>query len=116
MTPNTRFKPGDVLRYVAETTHCRESTAFVTKDGRAVDTYWRTYGDGDPHRLTDDELATAEVRFNVSDYDALDPYSRASRCLNCQGVTPGPRPDLSCCPSPAAVRLLVEHPVKKGVG
>lgn len=76
------LKPGDVLSYIPERDHCRERTAFVTERGVAVDTYWQgDYRGGyqDAHRLTDDELATATVRFNVSDYDALDLYSKESR-------------------------------------
>lgn len=76
---STSFKHGDVLSYLPERHHCRETTAFVTERGVALDTYWRPTGDGDSHRLTSDELATATVRFNVNDYDALDVYSRSSR-------------------------------------
>src|SRR5438128_394492 len=72
------FAPGDVLWYARERDHCREGLALVQDDGRAIDTFWALrYGDS--HALTPDELATAEVRFNVNGYDALDPYSKASR-------------------------------------
>lgn len=75
----TTFEPGDVLRYVSTQSHCREGTAYVQGSGAAIDTYWRPSGDGDSHRLSDSELATATLSFNVNDYDLLDRYSRASR-------------------------------------
>jgi hypothetical protein len=78
----SKLTVGDVLRYLPERHHCREGTAFVTERGDAVDTYWSTtysYGGADDHRLTAEELATAEVQFNVNDYDALDPYAGTSR-------------------------------------
>jgi hypothetical protein len=75
------LKPGDVLHYVPSQHHCREGTAFVLDDGRVVDTFWHSYRcDGDAHYLTSAELATAGVRFNVNDYEPLDPHSpHASR-------------------------------------
>lgn len=73
------LRSGDVLWYVPETSHCREGTAFVNDRARALDTFWQPEGDGDSHALTDQELATAEVRFNVNDYEPLDRYSRSSR-------------------------------------
>lgn len=79
MKTEIQFLPGDVLSYVPETSHCREGTAFVTDPDRAVDTYWQPRGDGESHVLTEQELATARVRFNVYDFDALDRYSPSSR-------------------------------------
>lgn len=72
------FKPGDVLSYIPRWHHARETTAFVRDDGTAVDTFWR-HTDSSAAVLNEDELATAEVRFNANDYDALDIYSHSSR-------------------------------------
>ena len=72
------FKPGDVLAYVPRWHHCREGAAFVKDNGVAVDTYWR-HTDSSAALLNLEELATAELRFNVNDYDALDIYSPSSR-------------------------------------
>jgi hypothetical protein len=74
----SEFRPGDVLSYLAERYHCREGTALVRDDGRAVDTFWGSL-DSQAHVLTADELSTAERVFNVNNYDALDRYSRGSR-------------------------------------
>lgn len=74
----SKFKPGDVLAYVPRWHHCREGVAFVREDGRAVDTFWR-HDDSSAPGLNEEELATAEVRFNVNDCDALDLYSASSR-------------------------------------
>lgn len=68
----TAFKPGDVVRYDVEDRHCREGMAIAEArlDGVVLfDTYWRT--PGDRHLLTFDELATAEVVFNLDDYVEL---------------------------------------------
>lgn len=73
-----KLKAGDVLSYLSSHRHCREGSAFVTDRG-VFDTYWRPYGDGESHRLTERELQTAEARFNVNDFDALDLYSATSR-------------------------------------
>jgi hypothetical protein len=84
MSTATTFKPGDVLTYLTERDHCRETTAFVLDNGRAVDTFWRgdfERGSGEVHSLTAAELETAEVRFNVNDYDQLDLYAASSRAL-----------------------------------
>lgn len=76
------LRPGDVLRYLPADKfmrwHCREGIALVTETGDAFDTFWGT--GGDRHRLTADELATAEVEFNVGDYDAL-PYRSRDKWL-----------------------------------
>jgi hypothetical protein len=79
------FKPGDVLDYHTLTRPnrwCREGVAIV-EPGRhggapiAVDTYWSSGFDN--HILTEDELATAQLRFNINDYDELDRYARGTR-------------------------------------
>jgi hypothetical protein len=57
---------GDVLRYHAERDHCREGWAVVNEHG-AFDTFWGLSG-GDRHRLTEAELATAEVVFSLNDF------------------------------------------------
>jgi hypothetical protein len=65
------FKVGDVLRYDSERANrwCREGQAIVDRieDGRVIafDTYW--FGTSDRHRLTDGELASAEVEFNLAE-------------------------------------------------
>lgn len=78
-TPST----GDVVRYTPRTTWCREGIAIAQDharlNGRLVllDTYW---GSTEPGMLTDDEADTAELMFNLADYDELDRYSiHASR-------------------------------------
>lgn len=72
------FKPGDVLAYTPREYHCCEGTAFVTENGTPLDTFWGPDGDGQYGRLREEELATAEIKFNVNDYDALDRYSKGS--------------------------------------
>jgi hypothetical protein len=72
------FTPGDVLSYIPKWHHCRETTAFVREDGIAVDTFWR-HTDSSAAVLSEEEIATAEVRFNVNEFDALDIYSHSSR-------------------------------------
>jgi len=78
----TEFKPGDVLSYVPkgafEPWHCREGKALVDERGRAWDTFWQFDGQ---HLLSAEELADAEVVFNVNDYEALDVYAGGSRLL-----------------------------------
>lgn len=78
-TEATQFRPGDVLSYLGTESHCREGTAYVQGSGAAVDTYWRPSGDGQSHRLSESELATATVSFNVNDYELLDRYASSSR-------------------------------------
>lgn len=73
------FRPGDVVRYDLTERHCREGMAIAyERHGKVIllDTFWGGYGDR--HMLTDDEIATAELIFNVNDYDELDEYSRSS--------------------------------------
>jgi hypothetical protein len=73
------FALGDVVRY--ETLDrpngwCREGIAIATKVGsrlKLLDTYWS--GGSETHALTDAEVATAELIFNIGDYDELDRYS-----------------------------------------
>lgn len=81
MTTKTEFKPGDVVRYDTGTErHCREGMAIAEArlDGVVLfDTYWRSYGDR--HLLTYDELATAEVVFNLDDYDELTEREAAAK-------------------------------------
>lgn len=57
---------GDVLRYHAERHHCREGWAVVAEHG-IYDTFWGLNG-SDRHRLTGDEILTAEVVFNLNDF------------------------------------------------
>lgn len=76
------FRSGDVVRYDTLTMpsrHCREGWAIAKErnDGRVVllDTFW---GSTDNHVLTDEEVATAELVFNLADYDEFDQYDRSS--------------------------------------
>lgn len=64
------FRVGDVIVYVSERENrwCREGQAIVRDvDGGVVafDTFW--FGGGDQHRLTEGELATASVEFNLNE-------------------------------------------------
>lgn len=79
MATLTTFNPGDVLRYTPLVHHWREGMARVREDGRILDTYWRPGGDSESHALTEQELASATVVFNVAEFDALDRYSASSR-------------------------------------
>lgn len=71
------WKPGDVVAYKSERRDrwCREGLAIATqwRSGKVVlvDTFWATMSDA--HVLTTAEEASAELRFNVADYDEL-PY------------------------------------------
>lgn len=104
----TERRPGDVLSYTpSRGWHCREGRAIVSTDGRARDTYWG--GTWDAHTLSDDELATAELRFNLGDYrsvryeDEWLTYALADRgivthqggCQRTYYVREGARPDLA---------------------
>ena len=76
----TEFKADDVVRYTSERRDrwCREGTAIACGDDAIlVDTFWGGYG-SDSHVLTPDERATAEVLFNIADYDELDRYNHGS--------------------------------------
>jgi hypothetical protein len=79
LSSQSRFRSGDVLRYTPRRAHCKQGTAFVRDCGTPLDTYWSAFGDFEYGHLSDEELATAEVVFNVNDYDMLDKYSRGSR-------------------------------------
>lgn len=68
------FKPGDVLRYQPDERHCREGMAIINDSGRALDTFW--WYSGDEHLLTSNELATAELEFNLNDYNQADGSTR----------------------------------------
>ena len=77
------YAVGDVVDYDTLTRPnrwCREGTAIgtATRDGRVIlcDTYWS--GGSETHVLTDAEIATARLRFNLGDYDELDRYSHRS--------------------------------------
>ena len=86
----TKWQAGDVVHYEpgpafpgqTDVRWCREGTAIAgaNRDGSVtlVDTYWGIR-DGQSHALTDDELATAELRFNLADYDELNRYDRGAR-------------------------------------
>jgi hypothetical protein len=69
----TAYRAGDVVRYHSERTDswCREGLAVAKPPGPSgqvflVDTYWSA--GGDDHVLTDAELETAELLFNLGDY------------------------------------------------
>lgn len=80
MSTKTEFKAGDVVRYdTGQDRHCREGMAIAEArlDGVVLfDTYWGT--PGDRHLLTYDELAAAQVLFNLDDYDEFDRYSHVA--------------------------------------
>lgn len=74
------IREGDVLKYTPATDWCNEGLAMVHRSVISptgfvvIDTYWQTglspdFTDG--HRLSDEEMAGAEVLFNVSDYSVL---------------------------------------------
>lgn len=78
------FQPGDVVRYETldrPNRWCREGTAIAERRNPyrvvLVDTFWS--GGTEAHVLTDEETATAELRFNLNDYDELDRYSGMSQ-------------------------------------
>lgn len=63
-------QPGDVFDYLPLEHHCREGHAVAEERfGKVVllDTFWGISG-SDRHLLTDAELATAELKFNLGDY------------------------------------------------
>ncbi len=72
------IREGDVLRYAPARTWCREGLAIVerVRNGGliAFDTYWIT---GRTVLLSDD-LATAEVLFNLNDVERFEPSPDAS--------------------------------------
>lgn len=79
------FREGDVVSYTPapqfpgqrDTHWCREGLALVGATGLLVDTYWASMSDA--HVLTDAEIATAVLRFNVGDFDELDRYRAGGR-------------------------------------
>lgn len=74
----TAFKLGDVVQYDVEDPHCREGMAIAKQreDGRTylADTYWSS----ENHILSEAEVASAELVFNLADYDELDQYRHES--------------------------------------
>ena len=76
----TKFRPGDVVTYHPDQRHCREGTAIAEApngfDVVLFDTFWGC--GGDQHRLTATEVAAAEFKFAIGDYDELDRYSHSS--------------------------------------
>jgi hypothetical protein len=70
-----QFEPGDVLHYTPsgafEPMHCRQATAVVYEDGRAVDTFWGIDDRSDGHVLNDKELETAELKFRLGEFRKL---------------------------------------------
>lgn len=89
------LREGDVLRYNSERENnwCREGVAVVhrRREGSlvAVDTFWGSSLRGgfgaDDHVLTDAELASAWIKFNLADYDELstgaDDYAPRDRAV-----------------------------------
>lgn len=75
-----KLTPGNVLSYIPKDYHCRQGTAIVLEDGRgAVDTFWDEFGkDSNCHWLTGKELETAEVKFNVNDYEQIGTYGHCA--------------------------------------
>lgn len=78
----SEIRPGDVVRYSTlsrPNRWCREGMA-TTERGEdrtvLVDTYWD--GGSERHVLTPAEVSTAEVLFNLDDYEELPRYQPAS--------------------------------------
>ncbi|OHU47406.1 hypothetical protein BKG82_27765 [Mycobacteroides chelonae] len=71
------------MRYKLSEHHCREGLA-VAKDCDSsvvlVDTFWQG-GSQDDHMLTEGEVSTAELIFNLEDYDELERYVPSSKEL-----------------------------------
>lgn len=86
------LREDDVVSYVPadrfDRWWCREGTAVVRADGRLVDTYWGSGSDN--HVLTDAEAETAEVKFNLGDFDELPRYDRSQAGV-WQRYAPGDR-------------------------
>lgn len=77
------FRPNDVVRYRPSEHHCREGIAIAKVCGSSVvlvDTFWQS-GSHDDHVLTAGEKASAEIVFNIEDYDELDRYMSFSEEL-----------------------------------
>lgn len=78
------FRDGDVVEYTPDNheRHCREGMAVVVQisDTRyLMDTFWGVSNDG--HILKVSEVYTAELLFNVNDYDELERYNRESQSI-----------------------------------
>lgn len=77
------FRPNDVVRYRSAEHHCREGVAIAKDCGSSfvlVDTFWQS-GSHEDHVLTESEIATTELVFNMEDYDELDRYMSSSEGL-----------------------------------
>jgi hypothetical protein len=83
----TTYEPRDkdVVRYETLTRPnrwCREGIAIAEQRGSGaiylLDTYWGHHT-SETHVLSDPEIATAELLFNLDDYDELDKYSSGSK-------------------------------------
>lgn len=87
-----RFQVGDVVQWAPADRHCREGTAVAraASDGRIKlsDTFWGSY---EPHILTEDEAATAELLFNLADYDELDQYDKYGSAAKWEQYAPEDR-------------------------
>lgn len=62
-------KPGDVLSYMGSEPHCRQGTAIVVEGGRAFDTFLGVDPCDSSYWLRPDEIAKADVIFNLADYE-----------------------------------------------
>lgn len=76
------LRAGDVVRYEPDPSRhdprwCREGMAIADDRGVLFDTYWGSGSDN--HRLLAVEIASAELLFNLADYDELDRYDRATK-------------------------------------
>jgi hypothetical protein len=60
-----RFNPGDVIRYVPRTSHCRHGIAVIDERGDGRDTYW---GDGEYSYVDPERLADGEFMFHLPAY------------------------------------------------
>lgn len=77
------FRSGDVVRYDTLTRPnrwCREGMAVAERRNPysvvLMDTFWMSGAES--HLLTPEEIDTAELLFNVGDYDELDRFSPSS--------------------------------------
>lgn len=74
------LREGDVLKYETRRDGCREGLALVHRSPTelsgyvAVDTYWQDGLDldlNDGHVLSEQEIASASVLFNIADYERI---------------------------------------------
>lgn len=77
-TKNRGFAPGSIYEYTPDNgeRHCREGVAYADSDGSLIDTFWGV-PNSDPfirHYLTDTEIATAQLVFNVNDLREARPH------------------------------------------